>query len=159
MPPDTARTQQAALDRVQRLQSKEDKARKRYEQDKSKSDSTLKQLAAKAAKDGAAKKKLDEINGGKGDRKGGTAASGPVQGGKGLGPHKKNPVGDKSSKEAAKWSTKLAAASKKSQLPPEVSGANEAPQVELTDGGKGAEGGGGGAAGAGDAPAAAAGAA
>ena len=151
MPPDTGRTQQAALDRVQRLQSKEDKARKRYEQDKSKSDSTLKQLAAKAAKDGAAKKKLEEVNGGKGDRKEGTGASGPVQGGKGLGPHKKNPVGDKSSKEAAKWSARLAAASKKSQMPPEVQGANEAPQVELTDGGKGAEGGSG--AGAGDAAA------
>ena len=149
VPPDTARTQQAALDRVQRLQAKEDKARKRYEQDKSKSDGTLKQLAAKAAKDGAAKKKLEEVNGGKGDRKDGTPASGPVQGGKGMGPHKKNPVGDKSAKEAAKWSTKLAAASKKSQLPPEVPGANEAPQVNATDGGKGAEGGGGAAAGAG----------
>ena len=159
MPPDTARQQSSALARVERLQKKEDKARKQHELQKAKSDSTLKQLAAKAAKDGKAKKAVEEVNGGKASQKEGTPAAGPVQGGKGMGPHKKNPVGDKSTKEAAKFTAKMAAASRKSQLPPDVAGVNEAPQIEVTDGGKGAEGGGGGGAGAGAAAGGGAGAA
>ena len=120
MPPDSARQQSSALARVERLQHKEDKARKQHELQKAKSDSTLKQMAAKAAKDGKAKKALEETNGGKASQKDGTPAAGPMQGGKGMGPHKKNPVGDKSTKEAAKFAVKLAANSKKSQLPPEA---------------------------------------
>lgn|GEM_PF-1512720 len=150
MPPDSARQQSTALARVDRLQRKEDKARKQHELQKSKSDSTLKQMAAKAAKDGKANKAQEEVNGGKASQKDGTPAAGPMQGGKGMGPHKKNPIGDKSTKEAAKFAVKLAAESKKSQLPPDVQGVNEAPQVELTqgatDGGKAAEGAGDGAA-------------
>lgn len=135
MPPDTARVQDAALARFDRLQSKEDKARKQYELDKGKSDATLKRLAAKAATDAAAQKALDDVQGGKGDQKDGNPARGPIQGGKGMGPHKKNPVGDKSVKEAARFSKKLAAESKKNQLPPSTAGVNEAPPAQVTSGG------------------------
>ena len=129
MPPDAAR-QEAAIQQVERRQDQEELARALYDRELAKSDAII-----KSASGGAASEKTGGVVGGLQ----GTHGRGAME----MGPHKKTEKvkGAKTTKEAAKWTKKLAAESRRDQTggdSKDQQGANDSPgpaQNAVSDGG------------------------